>query len=80
MNGPCKAAGCHTREPKGASFYDTAPADRLGALGRLTGRGDEGTDEPFDRGRGGRGCTLGLFHVAGWDVLPGPRWPLGTRA
>src|SRR5262249_45756764 len=41
---------------------------------------DEWTDEPRYRCRGVRGGTLCMFHVAGREILPGPRWPLGTAA
>src|SRR5215211_4015261 len=43
LNGQCKAAGCNTSEPKVASSYGPAPADRIVAPGRLTGSGDEWT-------------------------------------
>ena len=80
LNGQCKAAGCNNSEPKVASLYGPAPADRIVALGRLTGSGDEWTGEPLYGCRGVRGCTLRMFHVAGRDVLLGPRWLLGTMA
>jgi hypothetical protein len=80
LNGRGKAAGCNTSAPKVASSYGPAPADCLVAPGRLTGRGDEWTCEPRCRCRGVRGGTLRMFHVAGWESLPGPRWPLGTAA
>ena len=34
----------------------------------------------LSRCRGVRGGTLCMFHVAGREILPGPRWPLGTAA
>src|SRR5215471_14347704 len=74
----CKAAGCNTSEPKVASLYGIALADRIVCTGRLTGRGDEWTGEPRYRCRGVRGGTPRLFHVSGREILPGPRWPLGT--
>src|SRR5215471_18098854 len=80
LNGQCKAAGCNTSEPKVASSYGPAPADGIVAPGRLTGSGDEWTWEPFLRCRGVRGGTLCMFHVAGRELLPGPRRPLGTAA
>src|SRR5919198_4322575 len=79
-NGKCKAAGCNTSEPQVASSYGPAPADRIVAPGRLSGRGDEWTWEPRFRCRGVRGGTLCMCHVAGREILPGPRWPLGTTA
>jgi hypothetical protein len=33
LNGKCKAAGCNHREPKLASSYGTAPADRIVWIG-----------------------------------------------
>src|SRR5215467_2273822 len=78
LNGKCKAAGCNTSEPKVASSYGLAPADCIVALGRLTGSGDEWTDEPLFRCRGVRGGTLRMFHVAGREILQSPRWPPGN--
>src|SRR5215510_15850518 len=80
MNDRGKAAGCNTSEPQVASSYGPAPADRIVGAGRLSGRGDEWTDEPRYRCRGVRGGTRCMFHVAGRAILPGPRWPLSTAA
>jgi hypothetical protein len=80
LNERGKAAGCNTSEPTVASVYGPAPADRLGCAGRLTGRGDEWTGEARFRCRGVRGGTRRLLHVAGRELVLGPRWPLGTTA
>jgi hypothetical protein len=76
----CKTAGCNTREPQGAASDGPAPADRIVCAGRRAGRGDEWTDEPRSRGRGVRGGPRRMLHVAGREILPGPRRPLGTTA
>jgi hypothetical protein len=52
---------------------------RIVCTGRLSGRGDEWTDEPRSRCLGVRGGTLYMFRVAGREILSGPRWPLGTH-
>src|SRR5215510_16264842 len=80
LNERGKAAGCNTSEPPVASLYRIALADRIVCTGRLTGRGDEWRGDPRFRCRGVRGGTPRLFHVAGREIWPGPRWPLGTAA
>ena len=80
LNGKCKAAGCNASELRIASSYECVRADRIVALGRLAGGGDQRTLEPSPRtgvlevARCESLTTLG--REASYDV----HWPWATAS